>query len=111
MKVLGTTEPNTAAVVIEDVGLPLTVAEFLVKLEVLVEEAFRHVKLMKGAERLIRHLHKHNIPFCVATSASKHAADLKMSGYPDLFKLFSHYGMIRRSFVVLLSLIILDCDN
>lgn len=93
MKVMGTTEQNTAQVVIDEVSLPLTVPQFLEKLDELMREAFLRVKLMRGAERLIRHLHKHNIPICVATSASKEAADLKMTNHAALFKLFSHFVM------------------
>lgn len=93
IKVMGTTEPNTAQVVIDELSLPLTVPEFLKKLDELVREEFLCVKLLKGAERLIRHLHKHGIPICVATSAGKEAAELKMSSHASLFKLFSHYVM------------------
>ncbi|XP_031635711.1 probable pseudouridine-5'-phosphatase [Contarinia nasturtii] len=91
MKVMGTTEYNTAEITIKELSLPLTVPEFLIKLENLVAEEFKKVKMMKGADRLIRHLHKHNIPFCVASSACKEMGAIKWSGYPDLYKLFSHF--------------------
>lgn len=93
LKVMGTTEQNTAKVCIDELSLPLTVSEFLVKLDELVREEFSRVPLMKGAERLIRHLHEHNIPFCLATSGGKEATEIKMAAHPTLFKLFTHYVM------------------
>lgn len=93
MKVMGTTEQNTAATVIREVVLPITVEEFLLKLDDLVRVEFTRLNLMKGAERLLRHLHNNNIPFCLATSSGKEMAEIKMSSHSELFKLFTHYVM------------------
>lgn len=93
IRVMGTTQFDTAEIIINELSLPLTVAEFLKKVENLMGEKLKTVKLMKGAERLIHHLHQHNIQFCLATSSAKESAEMKMSIYPDLFKLFSHFVM------------------
>lgn len=93
VKVMGTTEQNTAATVIRELSLPLTVEQFLDRLDGLVREEFKHLNLMKGAERLLRHLHESNIPFCLATSSGKEMAEIKMSSHSELFKLFTHYVM------------------
>lgn len=93
LKVMGTTEQNTAKVCINELSLPFTVPEFLAKMDELVREKILSLQLMKGAERLILHLNDHNIPFCLATSGGKEATDLKMSKNPKIFKLFSHYVM------------------
>lgn len=93
LKVMGTTEQNTAQTVIDEIGIPLTLNEFLQRLDDLVRDEFRSVNLMKGAKRLLLHLHKCNIPFCLATSSSREMARIKMSGHPELFKLFTHYVM------------------
>lgn len=93
INVMGTTEQNTAATVIREVDLPISVEEFLSLLDDMVRDEFTRLNLMKGSERLLRHLHKNQIPFCLATSSSKPMAEIKMSSHSELFKLFSHYVM------------------
>ena len=39
----------------------------------------------------MRHLHAHNIPFCVATGSKTWLYKVKIMNKDDLFKLFSHY--------------------
>lgn len=43
-----------------------------------------------GAERLITHLSKHNIPIAVATSSSKESLAVKTKNHQNIFKLFHH---------------------
>lgn len=93
LKVMGTTEQKTAETVINECEVPLTVEEFLHRLDDLVRVEFQHLNLMKGAERLLRHLHGSNVPFCLATSSGKEMAKIKMSSHSGLFELFSHYVM------------------
>lgn len=93
MKVMGTQEQITAEIVINDLSLPISVAEFLKMQDDYVRNKFTNLNLMKGAERLIRHLHKSQVPICLATSSGKDMAELKMSNYPELFDLFAHKVM------------------
>lgn len=93
MKVMGTQEQKTAEIVIQSLGLPISINEFLKVQGDYVRKEFTSLDLMKGAERLIRHLHAANVPICVATSSGKEMAELKMANYPELFDLFSHKVM------------------
>ena len=43
-----------------------------------------------GAEKLVRHLHKHNIPICVATGSNKAFYEIKTSKHTEFFSLFQH---------------------
>lgn len=46
-----------------------------------------------GAERLLRHLHDHNIPICLATSSSNESVEVKVTHHRELFNLFHHKVM------------------
>lgn len=93
LKVLGTQEQKTAEIVINSLSLPITIPQFLKKQEIILRKQFTKVDLLDGAERLLRHLHQTKVPFCLATSSGRELAELKMSNFPELFKLFTHYVM------------------
>lgn len=94
MRILGTTEQMTASIAINDMDLPVTVAEFRELFSGLLRERLSDVPFLRGAERLLRHLHQHNIPMALATSSSQEMAELKMSRHAEIFSLFHHnvYG-------------------
>lgn len=93
MKVMGTQAEKSAEIVITHLSLPLKVPEFLKMQSNIVRKQFSSIDLMDGAERLLRHLHKSKVPFCLATSSGKEMAALKFSKYPELFRLFNHHVM------------------
>lgn len=93
MEVMGTQAKRSAEIVINHLSLPLTVPEFLKRQSNIVQKQFKSVDLMDGAERLLRHLHETKVPFCLATSSGREMAELKMSNYPNLFRLFNHHVM------------------
>lgn len=93
MEVMGTQAEKSAEIVITHLSLPLTIRKFLDMQGDIVRKQFKKLNLMEGAERLIRHLHETKVPFCLATSSGKDMAQLKMSNFPDLFKLFNHHVM------------------
>ncbi|KAF2361803.1 HAD hydrolase subfamily IA, partial [Trinorchestia longiramus] len=43
-----------------------------------------------GAERLVRHLHKHGVPIAIASGSSQTSYDLKTTNHREFMKLFSH---------------------
>ena len=51
---------------------------------------FRAADAMPGAEKLVRHLHAHNVPMAVCTGSNQINLDLKTTKHKDLFKLFHH---------------------
>jgi len=93
MKLLGTTEQDTARLAISEMNLPITIQEFRNQYSILCRTAFTNSPFMRGAVRLIKHLHKNKIPFALATSSSNETAELKLRGHPEIFSLFSHKVM------------------
>ena len=55
----------------------ITAEDFLKEREVILDELFPTCELMPGVEKLLLHLHKHNIPMAVATSS--HSRNFKLN--------------------------------
>ncbi|XP_055603368.1 probable pseudouridine-5'-phosphatase isoform X1 [Uranotaenia lowii] len=93
MKVLGTTEQRTVSIIVNDLKLSCTVDEFLKKFRQKQLVELGGAPLMRGAEKLIRHLHENNIPIAVATSSGADSVEVKTKNHQDIFNLFHHKVM------------------
>jgi len=90
MKILGTPEPETIRLAVQLLDLPISIEEFGVQYKSRVISELANVPMFEGAARLIKHLHKHNILFAVATSGSQEVTDVKLKKHKELFLCFSH---------------------
>lgn len=68
---------------------PFDIDSFLKDRNEVLLKAFEQVPKMTGASRLVQHLHKHNIPICVATGSKRKNYDIKTASHPDLFGPFA----------------------
>ncbi|XP_067013843.1 pseudouridine-5'-phosphatase [Anabrus simplex] len=92
-KVMGTKEDVSAQIVVQELQLPISAEEFLVQQFEIQKTVLPTVPLLPGAERLVRHLHKHKIPIAVATSSGEESVKLKLKNHQELFSLFDHIVM------------------
>ncbi|XP_049884944.1 pseudouridine-5'-phosphatase-like [Pectinophora gossypiella] len=89
-QIMGQQSREFAASIIQGLDLPMTVDEFLAETRKIFNELFPQCQLMPGVEKLIRHLHTHNVPIGLATSSSKETYDLKVSKHLDFFELLPY---------------------
>ncbi|XP_060644961.1 probable pseudouridine-5'-phosphatase isoform X2 [Drosophila nasuta] len=87
---MGTTDQRSAEIAIDECQLPLTVPEYLKRYHKMCSERMSNVPLLKGAERLLRHLHANKVPFALATSSGAEMVELKTRKHRELFDLFNH---------------------
>ncbi|KAI4469860.1 2-deoxyglucose-6-phosphate phosphatase 2 [Holotrichia oblita] len=53
-------------------------------------ERLGHCKLMPGVQKLLLHLHRHEIPMAIASSTAQHLYRRKSAPHTELFKVFHH---------------------
>lgn len=90
VKFLGTSERKSCEICVEEFKLKCSVDEF----EKVMTEMFHNIastaKLLPGAEKILRHLSKNNVPICVASGSAGPGVKLKMMNHLELFKVFHH---------------------
>lgn len=90
MKVMGRPAIEAVATVINELNLPTTQNELLKEFRTESKKVIGSCPIIPGAERLIRHFHKHNIPIAVATSSHEETFQIKISNHQEIFSLFNH---------------------
>lgn len=90
MKVMGTIPKDTYSIFIEDYKLPVSLEKLTEEISAKLLVAMEIAELMPGAERLITHLKKNNIPIAVATSSDSKGFEKKTKKHQNLFSQFHH---------------------
>lgn len=78
-KSMGTHPRSSAKLVIDTLGLPITVDDWLARRQVRLEQLFVEVPAMIGAAEFVAALHERRIPTAVATSSERRLCELKWS--------------------------------
>ncbi len=87
-KTIGMKSLDSARIITEALGLPLTPEQWLETRKALLEDLFPKAEPLPGAERLTRHLHQRGIPQAVATSSDRRYFDIKTSRHKRWFSIF-----------------------
>jgi HAD superfamily hydrolase (TIGR01509 family) len=91
-KMMGQKAIEAAQIFVTELDLEdvLTPEDLLTQREAALDEMFPNSQLLPGAEKLLRHLKAHNIPFSLATSSHKRHYELKTTNHTEVFSLFDH---------------------
>ncbi|XP_021718402.1 bifunctional riboflavin kinase/FMN phosphatase-like [Chenopodium quinoa] len=85
---VGRTQKESAVAIVKNYDLPLTPDQFIAEITPLYRSKWKDAKALPGANRLIQHLHKHQIPFALASNSLQEYIEAKISyqkGWKELF--------------------------
>ncbi|XP_010277043.1 PREDICTED: bifunctional riboflavin kinase/FMN phosphatase-like [Nelumbo nucifera] len=88
-KRLGMTHKESSAAIVKDYDLPLTSDQFSREIMPLYQERWPQAKALPGANRLIMHLHKHGVPFALASNSIRKHIEAKISYHQGWNEAFS----------------------
>ncbi|KAK4438820.1 Bifunctional riboflavin kinase/FMN phosphatase [Sesamum alatum] len=87
-KRLGMTFKESSIAIVNDYDLPLTTEQFAQEIVPMYHGKWLLAKALPGANRLMRHLHKHGVPFALASNSLRKNIDGKIShhdGWKEVF--------------------------
>ncbi|RXG73038.1 Pseudouridine-5'-phosphatase [Armadillidium vulgare] len=90
MSFMGSSNTEVATQLCSKFSLPFNDEDYMKKISPYYPELFPYSKLMKGAEKLVRHLHAHKIPIAIASGGAQSNFDLKTTNHKEFISLFSH---------------------
>ena len=73
---------------VETLNIPMTPAEYLAEREGLLRQYLAECRPLPGAEKLVRHFHRHDIPIAIATSSSRELYEVKVRHHHSWIDLF-----------------------
>ncbi|GAB2214885.1 hypothetical protein Droror1_Dr00019252 [Drosera rotundifolia] len=86
---LGKTQKESAIAIVRDYELPLSPEQFIEEITPLFKAKWAVAKALPGGERLIKHLHKHQVPLALASNSLREYIDAKISHHDGWEECFS----------------------
>ncbi|XP_069179831.1 pseudouridine-5'-phosphatase isoform X2 [Procambarus clarkii] len=87
---MGQKAENCAQIIISSLEIPLSVKDYLTQVAEIHRKIMPTAQLMPGAEKLVRHLHKHNIPIAIASGGAQDSYELKTTNHKEFVTMFNH---------------------
>ncbi|KAG9129961.1 hypothetical protein Leryth_007077 [Lithospermum erythrorhizon] len=78
-KRLGMAQMAAAIALIQDYDIPLTPEQYIQEIMPLYREKWLEAKALPGANRLMKHIQQHGVPFALASNSSRKNVDVKVS--------------------------------
>ncbi|CAK1593001.1 unnamed protein product [Parnassius mnemosyne] len=97
IQMYGVTDRELSVAVVRELKLPISVDEFEMQLSDSAKKLLPSAPLTEGAERLLTHLNKCNIPLALVTNSTEYAVRMHATERPELFALFHHKVSITNS--------------
>lgn len=88
-KRLGMIHKEYTVAIVEDYQLPITPENFSKEIMPLYYEKWANAKALPGADRIMQHLHKHKVPFALASNSVRKNVDTKISHHKGWRERFS----------------------
>ncbi|XP_074290058.1 bifunctional riboflavin kinase/FMN phosphatase-like [Silene latifolia] len=86
---VGKTQKESAAAIVKNYDLPLTPQQYLDEINPLYHSMWKDAKALPGANRLIQHLHKYQIPCALASNSLRAYIESKISTHKGWKECFS----------------------
>ncbi|MBN2382360.1 HAD-IA family hydrolase [bacterium] len=87
-KMMGHTELEAAAILVEELDPPFTPQEFVESRTRILETMYPRAELKPGVDALVRYLAERGVPQAIATSCPRASFELKMTLHQDLLPYF-----------------------
>ena len=88
-RMIGRPAIDSARYLVRALELPLSAEDYLAERNDLLRERFAACDALPGAEKLVRHLHRHRIPLALATSSDRDLYEVKITRHRAWFALFA----------------------
>ncbi|MGB5705804.1 MAG: HAD-IA family hydrolase [Arenicellales bacterium] len=85
---IGRAETESARYLVDTLDLPISAEDYLEERNDMLRKGLAKCDAMSGAEALVRHLKKENVPIAVATSSTTELFEIKKSRHTEWFSLF-----------------------
>ena len=87
---MGMKQPNASQVIIDQLGIgkKVTAVELMNLMKAEWDSEVENIKLLPGAEKLVRHLKANKIPISISTGSSDSSFALKTKHFQEFFELF-----------------------